>query len=53
MGVLETIAALLIVAALALFAGRRLWRTVTGRERCGGCGGACRGDLSAKRGAKP
>ena len=41
MGVFETIAVCVIVAGLAFLAGRRLWRTVTGRERCGGCGGAC------------
>jgi hypothetical protein len=41
MGTIETIAVWLVVGVLAALAVYRLWRTARGRERCGGCGGAC------------
>jgi type II secretory pathway pseudopilin PulG len=43
---MESIVVALIVAAAAVYAGRRLWRTVaTARRKSkGGCGGDCCGE---------
>jgi len=43
MGIIETLVVGLIVAAMAVLVGWRLWRSAMGRERCGGCAGACFG----------